>query len=98
MRECKQISSQSSADASKRKENRNLKHSRKHSRKVTLRVGVKEITAANQETGNYHKWLMRNQPQIFSESGSRLFFYRSQMAVKPKRSNLVSLMTLSEIS
>lgn len=44
MRECKQISSQSSADASKRKENRNLKHSRK----VTLRVGVKEITAANQ--------------------------------------------------
>ena len=94
MRECKQISSQSSADASKRKENRNLKHSRK----VTLRVGVKEITAANQETGNYHKWLMRNQPQIFSESGSRLFFYRSQMAVKPKRSNLVSLMTLSEIS
>mgnify|MGYP000441731139 CR=1 FL=1 len=94
MRECKQVSSQSSADASKRKENRNLKHSRK----VTLRVGVKEITAANQETGNYHKWLMRNQPQIFSESGSRLFFYRSQMAVKPKRSNLVSLMTLSEIS
>ena len=73
MRECKQVSSQSSADASKRKENRNLKHSRK----VTLRVGVKEITAANQETGNYHKWLMRNQPQIFSESGSRLFFYRS---------------------
>lgn len=70
MRECKQVSSQSSADASKRKENRNLKHSRK----VTLRVGVKEITAANQETGNYHKWLMRNQPQIFSESGSRLFF------------------------
>lgn len=58
MRECKQVSSQSSADASKRKENRNLKHSRK----VTLRVGVKEITAANQETGNYHKWLMRNQP------------------------------------
>lgn len=94
MRECKQVSSQSSADASKRKENRNLKHSRK----VTLRVGVKEITAANQETGNYHKWLMRNQPQIFLESGSRLFFYRSQMAVKPKRSNLVSLMTLSEIS
>lgn len=94
MRECKQVSSQSSADASKRKENRNLKHSRK----VTLRVGVKEITAANQETGNYHKWLMRNQPQIFSESGSRLFFYRSQMAVKPKRSNLVSLMTLNEIS
>lgn len=94
MRECKQVSSQSSADASKRKENRNLKHSRK----VKLRVGVKEITAANQETGNYHKWLMRNQPQIFSESGSRLFFYRSQMAVKPKRSNLVSLMTLSEIS
>lgn len=94
MRECKQVSSQSSADASKRKENRNLKHSRK----VTLRVGVKEITVANQETGNYHKWLMRNQPQIFSESGSRLFFYRSQMAVKPKRSNLVSLMTLSEIS
>ena len=94
MRECKQVSSQSSADASKRKENRNLKHSRK----VTLRVGVKEITAANQETGNYHKWLMRNQPQIFFESGSRLFFYRSQMAVKPKRSNLVSLMTLSEIS
>ena len=94
MRECKQISSQSSADASKRKENRNPKHSRK----VTLRVGVKEITAANQETGNYHKWLMRNQPQIFSESGSRLFFYRSQMAVKPKRSNLVSLMTLNEIS
>lgn len=94
MRECKQVSSQSSADASKRKENRNLKHSRK----VTLRVGVKEITAANQETGNYHKWLMRNQQQIFSESGSRLFFYRSQMAVKPKRSNLVSLMTLSEIS
>lgn len=94
MRECKQVSSRSSADASKRKENRNLKHSRK----VTLRVGVKEITAANQETGNYHKWLMRNQPQIFSESGSRLFFYRSQMAVKPKRSNLVSLMTLSEIS
>lgn len=94
MRECKQVSSQSSADASKRKENRNLKHSRK----VTLRVGVKEITAANQETGNYHKWLMRNQPQIFSESGSRLFFYRSQMAVKPKRSNLVSPMTLSEIS
>ena len=94
MRECKQVSSQSSADASKRKENRNLKHSRK----VTLWVGVKEITAANQETGNYHKWLMRNQPQIFSESGSRLFFYRSQMAVKPKRSNLVSLMTLSEIS
>lgn len=94
MRECKQVSSQSSADASKRKENRNLKHSTK----VTLRVGVKEITAANQETGNYHKWLMRNQPQIFSESGSRLFFYRSQMAVKPKRSNLVSLMTLSEIS
>lgn len=94
MRECKQISSQSSADASKRKENRNLKHSRK----VTLRVGVKEITVANQETGNYHKWLMRNQPQFFSESGSRLFFYRSQMAVKPKRSNLVSLMTLSEIS
>ena len=94
MRECKQVSSQSSADASKRKENRNLKHSRK----VTLRVGVKEITAANQETGNYHKWLMRNQPQIFSESGSRLFFYRSQMAVKPKRSNFVSLMTLSEIS
>lgn len=94
MRECKQVSSQSSADASKRKENRNLKHSRK----VTLRVGVKEITAAIQETGNYHKWLMRNQPQIFSESGSRLFFYRSQMAVKPKRSNLVSLMTLSEIS
>lgn len=94
MRECKQVSSQSSADASKRKENRNLKHSRK----VTLRVGVKEITAANQEIGNYHKWLMRNQPQIFSESGSRLFFYRSQMAVKPKRSNLVSLMTLSEIS
>lgn len=94
MRECKQVSSQSSADASKRKENRNLKHSRK----VTLRVGVKEITAANQETGNYHKWLMRNQPQIFPESGSRLFFYRSQMAVKPKRSNLVSLMTLSEIS
>ena len=94
MRECKQVSSQSSADASKRKENRNLKHSRK----VTLRVGVKEITAANQETGNYHKWLMRNQPQIFSESGSRLFFYRSQMAIKPKRSNLVSLMTLSEIS
>lgn len=94
MRECKQVSSQSSADASKRKENRNLKHSRK----VTLRAGVKEITAANQETGNYHKWLMRNQPQIFSESGSRLFFYRSQMAVKPKRSNLVSLMTLSEIS
>lgn len=94
MRECKQVSSQSSADASKRKENRNLKHSRK----VTLRVGVKEISAANQETGNYHKWLMRNQPQIFSESGSRLFFYRSQMAVKPKRSNLVSLMTLSEIS
>lgn len=94
MRECKQVSSQSRADASKRKENRNLKHSRK----VTLRVGVKEITAANQETGNYHKWLMRNQPQIFSESGSRLFFYRSQMAVKPKRSNLVSLMTLSEIS
>lgn len=94
MRECKQVSSQSSADASKRKENRNLKHSRK----VTLRVGVKEITAANQETGNYHKWLMRNQPQIFSESGSRLFFYRSQMAVKPKRSNRVSLMTLSEIS
>lgn len=94
MRECKQVSSQSSADASKRKENRNLKHSRK----VTLRVGVKEITAANQETGNYHKWLMRNQPQIFSESGSRLFFYRSQMAVKPKQSNLVSLMTLSEIS
>ena len=94
MRECKQVSSQSSADASKRKENRNLKHSRK----VTLRVGVKEITAANQETGNYHKWLMRNQPQIFSESGSRLFFYRSQMAVKPKRSNLVSLITLSEIS
>lgn len=94
MRECKQVSSQSSADASKRKENRNLKHSRK----VTLRVGVKEITAANQKTGNYHKWLMRNQPQIFSESGSRLFFYRSQMAVKPKRSNLVSLMTLSEIS
>lgn len=44
MRECKQISSQSSADASKRKENRNPKHSRK----VTLRVGVKEITAANQ--------------------------------------------------
>lgn len=70
MRECKQVSSQSSADASKRKENRNLKHSRK----VTLRVGVKEISAANQETGNYHKWLMRNQPQIFSESGSRLFF------------------------
>lgn len=94
MRECKQVSSQSSADASKRKENRNLKHSRK----VTLRVGVKEITAANQETGNYHKWLMRNQPQIFSESGSRLFFYRSQMAVKPKRSNLVSLMTLNETS
>ena len=94
MRECKLVSSQSSADASKRKENRNLKHRRK----VTLRVGVKEITAANQETGNYHKWLMRNQPQIFSESGSRLFFYRSQMAVKPKRSNLVSLMTLSEIS
>lgn len=94
MRECKQVSSQSSADVSKRKENRNLKHSRK----VTLRVGVKEITAANQETGNYHKWLMRNQPQIFSESGSRLFFYRSQMAVKPKRSNLVSLMTLNEIS
>ena len=94
MRECKQVSSQSSADTSKRKENRNLKHSRK----VTLRVGVKEITAANQETGNYHKWLMRNQPQIFSESGSRLFFYRSQMAIKPKRSNLVSLMTLSEIS
>lgn len=94
MRECKQVSSQSSADASKRKENRNLKHSRK----VTLRVGVKEITAANQETGNYHKWLMRNQPQIFSESGLRLFFYQSQMAVKPKRSNLVSLMTLSEIS
>lgn len=94
MRECKQVSSQSSADASKRNENRNLKHSRK----VTPRVGVKEITAANQETGNYHKWLMRNQPQIFSESGSRLFFYRSQMAVKPKRSNLVSLMTLSEIS
>lgn len=94
MRECKQVSSQSSADASKRKENRNLKHSRK----VTLRVGVKEISAANQETGNYHKWLMRNQPQIFSESGSRLFFYRSQMAVKPKRSNLVSPMTLSEIS
>lgn len=94
MRECKQVGSQSSADASKRKENRNLKHSRK----VTLRVGVKEISAANQETGNYHKWLMRNQPQIFSESGSRLFFYRSQMAVKPKRSNLVSLMTLSEIS
>lgn len=94
MRECKQVSSQSSADASKRKENRNLKHSRK----VTLRVGVKEISAANQETGNYHKWLMRNQPQIFSESGSRLFFYRSQMVVKPKRSNLVSLMTLSEIS
>ena len=94
MRECKQVSSQSSADASKRKENRNLKHSRK----VTLRVGVKEITAANQETGNYHKWLMRNQLQIFSESGSRLFFHRSQMAVKPKRSNLVSLMTLSEIS
>lgn len=48
MRECKQVSSQSSADASKRKENRNLKHSGKHSRKVTLRVGVKEITAANQ--------------------------------------------------
>lgn len=94
MRECKQVSSQSSADASKRNQNRNLKHSRK----VTLRVGVKEIAAANQETGNYHKWLMRNQPQIFSESGSRLFFYRSQMAVKPKRSNLVSLMTLSEIS